>query len=139
MPAFQILYMRNNKMTGRFALSVVLLTALGISMNFCTRGYAGVETGEITAVRSTTADIAGHILSVGDGIKSYGHCYSQAGTPTISDDRTVFTVTIGVGSYSSHIINLLPGTTYHARAYAVSGNYTVYGKEVSFTTAASGK
>jgi hypothetical protein len=126
-------------MPGKSASILVLLTVMGFSMQSCTRGYAGVETGEITAVRATTADIAGHILSVGDGIKSYGHCYSQTGTPTISDDRTVFTVTIGVGSYSSHIINLLPGTTYHARAYAVSGKYTVYGKEVSFTTAASGR
>lgn len=122
-----------------YNLTLALLATLGLFMHSCTGGYAQVETGEITAVRATTADITGHILSVGDGIKSYGHCYSQSGTPTISDDRTVFTVTIGVGSYSSHIINLLPGTTYHARAYAVSGNFTVYGKEVSFTTTASGR
>jgi hypothetical protein len=119
--------------------NLALLVTLGILMYSCTGGYARVETGDITAVRTTTADVAGHILSVGDGIKSYGHCYSRTENPTISDDRTVFTVTIGVGSYSSHIINLLPGSTYYARAYAVSGNFTVYGKEVSFTTEQSVK
>jgi hypothetical protein len=131
--------MNIEKMIRNFPNNLLLLAALSLFLNSCTGGYAEVETGEITAVRATTADIAGHILSLGDGIKSYGHCYSQSGTPTISDERTVFTVTIGVGSYSSHLINLLPGTAYHARAYAVSGNFTVYGKEVSFTTDVSGR
>ncbi len=122
-----------------YNLALALIATLGLSLHSCKSGYAEVETGNITAVSTTTADIAGHILSLGDGIKSYGHCYSQSGTPTISDNRTVFTVTIGAGSYSSHLINLLPGTTYYARAYAVSGRYTVYGKEVIFTTGASGR
>ena len=133
------MYMKYNKIIRSFPYALAMVIILGIPTNSCTGGYANVETGDITAVRATTADIAGHILSIGDGIKSYGHCYSRDGNPTISDDRTVFTVTIGVGSYSSHIINLLPGTTYYVRAYAGSGNFTVYGKEVSFTTDASGK
>jgi len=98
-----------------------------------------VETGNITNVYSSTADIAGRILSVGDGIKQYGHCYSQVPGPTVSDDRTVFSVAIGLGAYSSHLVNLEPGTKYYVKAYAADGSAVVYGKELNFTTASPGK
>ena len=123
----------------RDTLKLTLLIACTICIHSCESGFADVETGDITAIHATTADIAGQILSVGDGIKRYGHCYSRTNDPTISDEHTVFSVAIGTGTYLSHIINLEPGTMYYARAYATSGNITVYGREVSFTTTESGR
>ena len=118
-------------------LSLLLVITGGLILCSCTRSGVDVETGNITNIHSTTADIAGYILSVGDGIKQYGHCYSQSQGPIVSGDHTAFSVAIGIGSYSSHLINLEPGTTYYVKAYATSGNITEYGKELSFTTPAS--
>ena len=118
-------------------LPLVLLVTGCLFLFSCTKSGMDVETGNITNVYSSTADIAGHILSVGDGIKQYGHCYSQVPGPTVSDDRTVFSVAIGIGAYSSHLVNLEPGTKYYVKAYSTNGSAVVYGKELSFTTAAS--
>jgi hypothetical protein len=120
-------------------LSLLIMITSSIFLYSCTKNGIDVDTGDITNIHSTTADIAGHILSVGDGIKQYGHCYSQTQGPIVSDEHTVFSVAIGIGSYSSHLVNLETGTTYYVKAYATDGSTAVYGKELSFTTAVSDK
>lgn len=40
----------------------------------------------------------------------------------------------GVGSYTSSITNLSPGTKYFVRAYATNSRGTAYGNEINFTT-----
>lgn len=45
---------------------------------------------------------------------------------------------MGAGSFNSLITGLNPGTIYYIRAYAANARDTVYGNEISFSTAASG-
>ena len=97
-----------------------------------------VATGSVSDVLHTTAKITGYIISAGNGIKQYGHCYSKTPSPTISDDRTEFGVAIGLGAFTSFLQGLEPGTKYYARAYVSRNDYTVYGVEINFTTLSAG-
>jgi hypothetical protein len=126
-------------MTFAKALTLVLMITGSLSMCSCTGNEISVETGDITDIQATTADVTGHVLCTGDGIKQYGHCYSLAQNPSVSDSHTVFSVAIGTGYYTSHLVNLEPGTKYYVRAYASSGKVTVYGTELSLTTPSSGR
>jgi len=96
-----------------------------------------VTTGEASNILSTTAEITGYIISAGEGIKIYGHCYAKTPNPTILDTRTEFSVTIGLGSYTSFLQGLEPGTKYYTKAYLNCNNKTVYGIEINFTTASA--
>jgi hypothetical protein len=98
-----------------------------------------VETGEVTDILPTTARITGYILSGGDGIKKYGHCYGKIPDPKISGTKTQFTLTIGTGRYTSFLQNLEPGTQYYVKSYISRDNITEYGAEINFTTVAANK
>jgi uncharacterized protein (TIGR02145 family) len=59
-------------------------------------------------------------------------CWSTASGPTIADSKTVDGA--GIGSFTSVIKGLTPGTTYYVRAYATNSEGTAYGEEQSFST-----
>lgn len=113
-------------------LSVFFL--LSLILTACEKQTMHVETGEVSDILSTTVKITGYIISEGAGLKKYGHCYSTNPDPTIFDKKTETGSTIGVGTYTSFLLNLESGTKYYARAYLSSNVATVYGAEVSFTT-----
>ena len=104
----------------------------------CSEPDMEVYTGEVSDILPTTVKITGRILSAGDGIKQYGHCYSKTPDPAIFNDRTEYGVAIGAGSYTSILTSLEPGTKYYAKAYISCDNITIYGNEVSFTTVSAG-
>lgn len=95
----------------------------------------GVVTTAVSSITSSTAMCGGSIVSPGASpIIARGICWSVNANPTIS----LSTKTIdgnGVGSFTSSLTSLNPGTTYYVRAYATNANGTVYGNEVLFTTA----
>ena len=105
----------------------------------CEMNDLKVETGEVTDILPTTARITGYILSGGDGIKKYGHCYGKIPDPKISGTKTQFTLTIGSGRYTSFLQNLEPGTQYYVKSYISRDNITEYGAEINFTTVAANK
>jgi hypothetical protein len=107
---------------------------LFLVLSACRKRDMQVATGEVSDVLYTTAKITGQLISTGDGIKQYGHCYSKDPGPTISDTKTDFGVAIGLGAFTSFLQGLEPGTEYYAKAYVSRGNTTVYGQEISFTT-----
>ena len=94
-----------------------------------------ISTGEVSDVLTTSAVIKGYIVSEGEGLKQYGHCYSKTPDPTILDNKTVSGSTIGLGTFTSLIINLEPGTKYYVRAYLSNNSKTIYGNEITFITA----
>lgn len=110
-------------------------TAYGNEVSFTTSQIVipTLTTADISSITTTTAVSGGTILNNGGGtITTSGVCWSTAANPTISNSITTDgTLT---GSYVSNITGLLPGTTYHVRAYAVNSTGTGYGNDVQFTT-----
>lgn len=119
--------MKNRKTVISFLLFFLMLSA-------CDKGEILVETGEVSDIFTTTATVTGNILCLGDGIKQYGHCFSTTPDPAISGLKTEYHATIGVGTYTSFLQGLEPGTKYYVRAYGSRDNNVVYGAVISFTT-----
>lgn len=92
-----------------------------------------VMTTSVTDITQTTAIGGGNITSNGGAsIIERGICWSVEPQPTISDNH--FYSGTGTGNYSVSMSNLIPGTTYFVRAYAINSGGIAYGDEVSFTT-----
>jgi uncharacterized protein (TIGR02145 family) len=92
-----------------------------------------ITTTSASAISYTTATSGGNITSNGGAVvTTSGICWSTGHNPSVSD----FSTTNGsaLGSFSSNIAGLLPGTLYYVRAYAENSAGTTYGNEISFTT-----
>ncbi len=96
----------------------------------------GITTNVITSITGTTAVSGGNIITEGGvTITARGVCWSTSPNPTIAL-TTKTTNGTGYGSFSSNLSGLSSATTFFVRAYATNSVGTVYGNEVSFTTAA---
>lgn len=92
-----------------------------------------VVTKTATSILSTSAASGGIVLNDGGSpVTAYGVCWSTSANPTIVDNKT--TDGTGIGNYTSTIAGLITGTMYYFRAYATTGNGTVYGTEYNFIT-----
>ena len=92
-----------------------------------------VSTGAVTEVAATSAKVSGNISNAGGGtVTSRGICWSTTPGPTVNNSKT--TEGTGIGQFVSALTNLLPSTTYYARAYGENSRGISYGSEVSFTT-----
>jgi hypothetical protein len=111
-------------------------TAYGTQVSFTTLASINVPTITTTAVNNvaqTTATGGGNITTDGGGaVTARGVCFSVAQSPTLANSFTADGT--GAGQYTSQLTNLLPGTTYYARAYATNGAGTSYGAQVTFST-----
>lgn len=125
--------MKNSRQTVYLILSFLFL------LQMCEINDLKVETGEVSDILPTTARITGYILSAGDGIKKYGHCYSKNPDPGVSGTRTEYKMAIGSGRYTSFLQNLEPGTKYYVRSYISRDSITEYGSEINFTTLSADK
>ncbi len=96
-----------------------------------------VSTDSVGSITANGATAYGNISNVGDpAITVSGFCWSTSSNPTIADSKTTNGGT-SVGAITGSLSSLLPGTTYHIRAYATNSYQTVYGTDVSFTTTSS--
>jgi uncharacterized protein (TIGR02145 family) len=93
-----------------------------------------VTTGTVSNLLTTTADITGDILDLGEGATNYGHCYSTSPNPNISGTKTEYS-SPSVGGFTSALTGLTPATKYYIKAFLRRGNDVVYGSEINFTTA----
>lgn len=92
-----------------------------------------VITTIISAIDKTTAVSGGTITSDGgDAITARGVCWSTSQNPTVSNSKTEDGS--GIGTYTSIITALNPGTTYYVRAYATNSAGTSYGSQGTLTT-----
>ena len=112
-------------------------TAFGSQKMFttlaCPVGLPTVETSGITNVTTTSADVGGNVSDDGGSpVTKKGVCWSNSNDPDTTDQHTYDGA--GLGSYTSSLTGLLPGTTYYVRAYATNSEGTVYGEEKSFIT-----
>ena len=95
-----------------------------------------VTTAAITQITHSTAVAGGNVTSDGGAsVTERGVVYSTVSNPVINNIyHTTITSGSGIGSFSVNLTNLVEGTTYYVRAYAVNSAGVSYGEEVSFTT-----
>jgi hypothetical protein len=100
------------------------------------QGTAAVTTATISGTTWTTA--AGGGTVVADTIRPVGArgvCWGAAPNPTTADACT--SDGNGGSSFTSALTGLLPGSTYHVRAFATNIAGTAYGEDVGFSTPAA--
>jgi hypothetical protein len=130
----------------RISAIVILLTGLTIYFPSCKKEIENpVKTGSenkipptvmtfgVSSVTQTSVSVQGSVMNNG-GTEAFtrGICWSTSENPTIADNST--SEGSGVGYFVVSIANLMPGTRYYVRAYAINGAGTSYGSQVSFTT-----
>ena len=99
-------------------------------------GYnLSVSTISATQIQLTSAVLNGKIDLINQPVTSYGFCWNTTGSPTVSDNKVDQGATTSTGSYDYTLANLQTAAKYYVRAYATDANGTVYGNEISFTTA----
>ena len=91
-----------------------------------------VLTDKIINISANTATCGGIIDTYERAhITALGVCWSISVNPTIDNDKTS---DISVdGTFTSNLSGLVPGTTYHVRAYATNRKGTAYGEDLTFT------
>ncbi len=95
-----------------------------------------LTTNAISGIGSNSATSGGNVTSDGNGeVFEKGVVWGlssnpEYGTALMTNDGA------GLGSFTSHITNLNPGTTYYVRAYAKNGAGVAYGNQVNFTALA---
>ncbi len=116
-------------------------TAYGADSGFTTAVLSSptVTTTLAFGIGSTSANSGGQVTSNGGApLVSRGIVYSTVLNPTLADN-VIYDAAAVIGTYVAQLPGLLPGTTYHVRAFASNGITPVaYGNNITFTTLADG-
>ena len=108
-------------------------TAFGLSVRCLRDPGPVINTGSVLGITTTSATCGGEVLDDdGYSVTARGVCWSTGHNPTVANAHT--SNGTGVGSFTSSLTGLTPGTTYYVRAYATNSQGTKYGEEVSFIT-----
>jgi hypothetical protein len=95
-----------------------------------------VKNKPVTAITLSTATLNASIdLITNSPVTAHGFCWNTSGSPTLTDNKVDIGSVTTEGDFSNTISNLISGTKYYVCAYATNGERTVFGNEVSFTTA----
>jgi len=87
-----------------------------------------------TSITSTTASSGGTISSDGGGtITDRGIVWSSTTNPTTTTNQGITSNGAGIGTFTSAITQLTPGTLYYVRAYATNSAGTGYGNQITFS------
>ncbi len=118
--------------------SNIVGTAYGEIVTFTTTLTAivlpTVTTASVSNVTETSALSGGEVTSIGGGtLTARGLCWGIAPNPTIADN-VINDAAATIGTFTSSLIDLTPGTVYYARAFATNSGGTGYGAQVTFTT-----
>ena len=96
---------------------------------------AQITTTPVSNITGFNATSGGQISSDGGStITAMGICWDVNPSPDLNDNFT--TDGIGIGTFTSNLINLIPNTIYYVRAYATNAGGTIYGNEITFTSGA---
>jgi uncharacterized protein (TIGR02145 family) len=94
-----------------------------------------VETLSANIKDATHATLQGRVINEGStAVTTRGFCWALTVTPTVNDN---FSQNESGSGEFTEVIGILPDSTYYARAYAINSVGTVYGNQVSFSTAGS--
>ena len=110
-------------------------TSYGEEVSFTAHKEPSVITQAVSSISTTTATGNGNITDLGTpNPTQYGFCWNTGGSPTVWDSKTSEDAASATGAFTSDIIGLTDGITYHVRAYATNDAGTSYGSSVMFTT-----
>lgn len=94
-----------------------------------------VVTSVVFDITETQASGGGVVIADGGStIIERGLCWSTTVRPNVSGDHAHDS--LGLGSFTIVMTDLLPDTTYYVRAYAINSKGVGYGEQVSFRTLA---
>ncbi|MBU1014205.1 MAG: hypothetical protein KKG99_14500 [Bacteroidetes bacterium] len=89
----------------------------------------------VTNITANSATSGGEVTADGGApVTARGMCWSLNQNPTTVDTKT--SNGSGIGSFTSSITDLTPGTTYYIKAYAINSVGTSYSSQSTFTTLA---
>ncbi|MBN2665560.1 MAG: fibrobacter succinogenes major paralogous domain-containing protein [Bacteroidales bacterium] len=92
-----------------------------------------VTTESIAGITQTTATSGGNVTDDGGAeVTARGVCWNTSENPTVSNSKT--SDGAGMGTFTSSLAQLTPGTKYYVRAYATNEAGTGYGNQQSFNT-----
>jgi uncharacterized protein (TIGR02145 family) len=115
-------------------LTIMLVVLISCSSDEDIAKSPELATTAVTDITQTGATSGGNISSNGGAdIIARGVVWSTSQNPTIALTTKTSDGT-GIGSFTSNIADLTPGTSYFVRAYATNSVGTSYGNEVNFTT-----
>ena len=93
-----------------------------------------VTTSEAINVTQTSATGGGNVTAEGDyTVSMRGVCWDTVPNPNALQSPHLVSGQ-GTGTFLVNITNLVPGTSYYMRAYALCNDVVYYGNEVNFTT-----
>ncbi len=123
-------------MKNRFLIAFAVLSAFAVGCKEDNIGNPGKMLANTDKVSSTQNSSATVVASVyGDGIAERGICWASTNAPTLEDSSEADEQS-GAGTFTLEITGLSAGTTYYARAYAMSADGNVsYGSAKPVTTA----
>lgn len=125
----------------KITFSFLVPAFIGLLLSACedeeitARSYPRVMTNEVLFSSSGAATFQGEIFYPGNNpIVEYGFVWSTDSYPYVEKhDKETLTDPITTGTFSAEVgADLINGITYHVRAYAVTNEYLVYGKDVTF-------
>lgn len=120
--------------------SAALLLLAGCEKDKSTKTPVVVVTNDVTNITSTapaqvSATVSGGVDVVGgETISERGVCWSTDPNPTPAGNKAV--AGTGVGTFNADLAGLTFGSTYYARAYAISNGATYYGNNIKFVASA---
>ncbi len=107
----------------------------GDQLQFTTLKLASVTTTEVNNVSYTSAVSGGTVIDDGGAaVTARGIVWDKNIDPTFDENTGKTLDGLGTGEFESNLTELLPGTKYYVRSYAVNAKGTSYGQQVEFIT-----
>lgn len=114
-------------------LATILLLLFSCTKEEIKANLPSLTTATLTNITPNSASLDVTISNDGGAnITARGLVWSTSQNPTIALNTKTVDGT-GIGTFTSQVINLIPGTTYYIRAYATNSAGTSYSVEISFT------
>lgn len=122
-----------------YRLPVVLMIA-AIFLASCTKEQSDVRLNpklastQVLNLKSDSATVVSFVVASGSGFSERGVCYDIATGPTTDKSKVIDNGSSTAATFTVKLGGLSFATAYFVRAYAITPNGTVYGKEITFTT-----